>query len=455
MERQQPAAVVLGGSVAGLLTAYVLAERFSPVVIVERDRLPAGSQHRRGVPQGRQIHALLAGGQQAVEELLPGISADLGREGAPLGDPLADMQVCFNGHRFLRAPSGLTLVSASRPLLEDHIRRRVLAVPTIRLLDDCDVGGLIADHGAIRGVRVLRRAHDSVEEVITASLVVDATGRGSRLPRWLADLGYRPPTEEQLPVNLSYATRNYRLPVASLGGAYGVLDGPRPGRPRGMALAKLEDEKWMLTLVGLQRNDPPVSPKGFEEFLASVGDAEVSALIAGAQPLDDPVAFRFPASRRRRYERTAMPAGLLVVGDSLCSFNPIYGQGISVAALEAVNIRRQFRHGTQRDTGRMMRDLARIVQVPWMMTRSADRPFLTPPQRAGAGERALARYVDLVQQAATRDPVAGAGFLRVAGLVDHPADLLKPAIVRRALARGHGGEPVEPTQAPASSRALI
>lgn len=386
--------------------------------------------------------------------MLPGITADLGREGAPLGDPLADMQVCFNGHGFLRAPSGLTLVSASRPLLEHHIRRRVLAVPTIRLLDDCDVGGLIVDHGAIRGVRVLRRPHDSVEEVIPASLVVDATGRGSRLPRWLADLGCRPPTEEQLPVNLSYATRNYRLPVASLGGAYGILDGPRPGRPRGMALAKLEDEKWMLTLVGLQRNDPPVSPEGFEEFLASIVDTETSALIAEAQPLDDPVAFRFPASRRRRYERTAMPAGLLVVGDSLCSFNPIYGQGISVAALEALNIRRQFRHGTQRDTGRMMRDLARVVDVPWMMTRSADRPFLTPPQRSGAFERALARYVDLVQRAASHDPVAGVGFLRVAGLVDHPAHLMKPAIVRRALGRPAAGASPERAQTPATSITL-
>lgn len=425
--------MVLGGSIAGLLAAKALAERCTDVVVVERDRLPTGPDHRRGVPQAHQIHALLAGGQQAVERLLPGITDDLAAEGAPVGDPLADMDVSFNGHRFRRGPSGLTMISASRRLLEHHIRRRVLELPAIELLDHCDVVGLTAHTGRVEGVRVLRRADDSVEEVIDADLVVDATGRGSRLPTWLAGLGYLPAAEETINIDLGYATRCYRMSQDALGGAYGAIVAPLPQRPRGLALARLEHGTWMLTLIGMCGNRPPTSPEGFDRFLTSVAGRHLIAQLDAAEPVDDPIAFRFPASSRRRYEKSELPAGLLVVGDSLCSFNPVYGQGISVAALEALTLNRPFSAGDHRENVRLRRDLAAIVDVPWRMTKAADRPFLPRTKTPRIGERALAAYVDRIQQTAEHDARAGAAFLRVSGLVDHPRALLKPDLLRRAL----------------------
>ena len=171
--------------------------------------------HRRGVPHGRHLHALAARGQQALEELFPGLTAELVAAGAPAGDLLADARLYLSGHRLRRAHSGLVLLCASRPLLEGHVRARVRALPNVRLMDRCDVVGLATtpDGRRVTGVRVLRRADGSAEELLRADLVVDASGRGSRTPAWLDALGYPRPDREQVQIRLGYATRTYRLPA--------------------------------------------------------------------------------------------------------------------------------------------------------------------------------------------------------------------------------------------------
>jgi 2-polyprenyl-6-methoxyphenol hydroxylase-like FAD-dependent oxidoreductase len=201
-------AVVLGASLAGLLAARVLADAYGQVTVLDRDQLPETPMHRRGVPHGRHIHALAARGQQALEELLPGLTAELVAHGAPTGDMLANGRFYFSGHRLRQAHTGLVLLCASRPLLESHVRARVRAIPNLRLLDSCDVLGLATtpDGRRVTGARVLRRADGSAEEVLAADLVVDATGRGSRTPIWLQALGYTPPDEEQVRIGLGYAT---------------------------------------------------------------------------------------------------------------------------------------------------------------------------------------------------------------------------------------------------------
>ena len=231
---------------------------------------------------------------------------------------------------------------------------------------------------------MLRRADDSVEELLDADLVVDATGRGSRAPVWLSDIGFPRPEEEQLRVDLGYTTRRYRLPPDALDGDLGLLQAPTPRHPRGAALARLEDEVWMLTLIGLRGDHPPTRVEDFDRFAESVGSDDISRLIRVAEPIDAPVAFRFPASTRRYYERTRLPDNLVVIGDSLCSFNPVYGQGMSVAALEAVALARQLSGERVPPSRVMMGELARIVDVPWQMAGAVDRAFLPSDKPPGS-----------------------------------------------------------------------
>ena len=342
----------------------------------------------------------------------------------------------FGGHRLARAETGLRVVSVSRPLLEDRIRARVRALGAVRFAPPCDVVGLRLSHDGRRvtGARILRRADASAEETLDADLVVDATGRGSRTPKWLASLGFGRPEEEQVRVDVGYATRRYRLSADGLNGDLACVHGPTADRPRGGALAKLEGDVGMLTLFGMLGDHPPKDAAGFDGFARSLQFPDLYDVIRAAEPIDDPVGFRFPANVRRRYERMRrFPDGLLVVGDAICSFNPIYGQGMTVAALQAIALRDQLRPGTTPSTQSVLRALARAIDAPWELAIGAD---LSVPEVDGPRppRRRLAnQYVRRLQAAASRDPELSQAFVRVTGLIDPPEALLRPATALRVL----------------------
>jgi 2-polyprenyl-6-methoxyphenol hydroxylase-like FAD-dependent oxidoreductase len=429
-------AVVIGASLAGLLTARVLADAYGQVTVIDRDQLPETPRHRRGVPHGRHLHALAACGQQTLEELFPGLTAELVAHGAPTGDVLANGRFYFSGHRLRQARTGLVLLCASRPFLESHMRARVRAIPNLRLLDSCDVVGLAAtpDGRRVTGARVLRRADGSAEEMLGADLVVDATGRGSRTPIWLQALGYAPPDEEQVRIGLGYATRIYRLPPDALDGDLGVLQAATPQHPRTGALLLLEGDRWMLTLAGILGDHPPTDPDGFLDFARSLQFPDIYQTVRDAEPLDDPVPFRFPASVRHRYEKLdRFPDGLLVLGDAVASFNPIYGQGMSVAALEALTLHRHLERGMEPQPRRFLGDLARVVDVPWDMAAGGDLVFPGVPGRRTLKARLINAYLARLHAAAAHDAHLATAFLRVAGLVAPPQSLLRPRMALRVL----------------------
>jgi 2-polyprenyl-6-methoxyphenol hydroxylase-like FAD-dependent oxidoreductase len=431
-------AVVLGASMAGLLAARVLADAYAQVTVIDRDQLPETSMHRRGVPHGRHLHALAARGQQALEELFPGLTAELVAHEAPIGDLLANGRLYFSGHRLRQAHTGLVLLCASRPFLEGHVRARVRALPNLRFLDRCDVVGLATtpDGRRVTGPRVLRRADGSAEELLRADLVVDASGRGSRTPLWLDALGYPRPEQEQVRIGLGYATRTYRLPPDALDGDLAILDAATPQHPRIGALLILEGRRWMLTLGGILGDHPPIDPDGFVAFARSLQFPDIYEAIRDAEPLDDPVAFRFPASVRHRYERVGrFPDGLLVMGDAVSSFNPIYGQGMSVAALEALALRRHLEQGIEPQPRRWFRDLARVVDVPWDMSAGGDLVFPGVQGRRTLKVRLVSAYLARLHAAAAHDPDLASAFVRVVGLVAPPQSLLRPGIAVRVLRR--------------------
>jgi 2-polyprenyl-6-methoxyphenol hydroxylase-like FAD-dependent oxidoreductase len=432
-------AVVLGASMAGLLAARVLADAYGQVTVIDRDELPEASTHRHGVPHGRHIHGLLARGQQALEELFPGLTAELVAHGVPTGDMLANARLYFSGHRLRQTHTGLGLLCASRPVLEGHVRARVRALPNVAFLDRCEVVGLAAtaDGRRISGARVLRRADGSAEEVLGADLVVDASGRGSRTPLWLQELGYVRPPKEQVRIGLGYVTRTYRLPPDALGGDLAALQAATPEHPRAGALQVLEGDRWMLTLAGILGDHPPTDPDGFLAFARSLRFPDIYETIRDAEPLDDPVPFRFPASVRHRYERLdRFPDGLLVAGDAVSSFNPIYGQGMSVAAVEALALRRHLERGIEPQPRRWFRDLARVVDVPWDMAAGGDLVFPGVQGRRTRKLRLVNAYVARLHAAAAHDAGLASAFIRVAGLVAPPQSLLRPGIVLHVLRTG-------------------
>jgi 2-polyprenyl-6-methoxyphenol hydroxylase-like FAD-dependent oxidoreductase len=432
-------AVVLGASVAGLLAARVLADAYAEVVVVERDELPQGPAHRRGAPQSRHIHGLLARGQQALEDLFDGLTAELVGLGAPAGDMLEGMHLHLGGHRLQPGPSGLLALQASRPLLEARLRARVHTAPSVAFMDRCDAVGLTTtpDGGRVTGARLVQRRDGSAEQALTADVVVDATGRGSRTPAWLDTLGYPGPPVERVRIGLGYASQTYRLPPGSLDDKLGILTAATPGHPRGGALAAIEDDRFLVTLFGILGDHPPTDHAGFTSFAASLQFPDIHHMLRHAEPLDEPVPFRHPTSVRRRYERLGrFPEGLLVMGDAVCTFNPVYGQGMSVAALQALALHTHLQQHASPQPLLFLRQVGRIVDIPWTMATGGDLAFPMVVGHRTLQMRLLNRYLAKLFAGAAHDPRLGRAFLRVAGLVDPPHALLAPGVAARVLRAG-------------------
>jgi 2-polyprenyl-6-methoxyphenol hydroxylase-like FAD-dependent oxidoreductase len=436
-------AVVIGGSMGGLVAARVLSEAYERVTVLDRDALPDGPAARKGVPQGRHAHAVIPGGRAALEELFPGLTAEAEGLGAPVGDAGTCVRWFQLGARLAPAPIGLRGLHVSRPLLEDRVRARVRAIGNVELIDRADVAGLATspDRSAVTGVRVIRGRDGSAEERLDADLVVDASGRGSRTPRWLAELGYAPPAEESMRVDVTYVTRTFRARREAAGGDLAIVIGATPESPRLGVLIELEGGVWIVSLAGYLGERAPVGLEGFLAYAATLSNPDIADALRGAEPLDDGATHRFPASLRRRYERLRrLPDGLIAFGDALCSFNPIYAQGMTVAARQALALRGCLARGAAGLPRRFHRRAAREVDPAWKVVASSDLRIPAVEGARPAPVRAVNAYMARLLTGARRDPRLSEAFLRVAYLVDRPERVMRPAILLRTLTRGGGGE---------------
>jgi 2-polyprenyl-6-methoxyphenol hydroxylase-like FAD-dependent oxidoreductase len=410
-------AVVLGGSVAGLLAAAALAPRYSTVEIFERDVLTAGPHARRGAPQGRHVHAMLPRGLQAVERLLPGLTDRLVAAGGMRGDVLGNARWYLNGLGLHRSHAGLTAVTASRPLIEHVIRSAVRELPNVTISGGYDIVGLSSE----RAVRVTDRRGGG-SRVVPAARIVDATGRGSRMPQWLAALGWPLPPEDGVPIDLRYASRIFEGDL--LGDDLVVITARYPGRRRSSVMQRLEDGRVLVTLAGVHGERPPADLVGFAEYAASLCVPDTAEVIAAGVPVGDAVPFHFPAYVRRRYERAELPPGLVVIGDAACAFNPVYGQGMSTAAMSAELL------ADDDDPGRFHVRQAEVHEAPWSLAVGAD--LALDGDAPADGPAAMIRRLQL---AAVEDGELAAAFIRVTSLVDPPRALGAPWIAERLRAR--------------------
>jgi hypothetical protein len=332
-------------------------------------------------------------------------------------------------------PEGLFV---SRPLLETEARAHLLAGLNVRLIEGGEVLGLATqpDQSRITGVRLLRRQGQAGEEILPAELVVDAGGRGSRTPTWLEALGYPKPEEEVVEVKMGYATRFYRRRPDHLQGDLFVNVAPTLDNRRAAGMLAQEGDRWIVTLAGYCGDYPPTTGPGFLEFARSLPTPDVYEVIRSATPLSDPVPFKFPANLRRHYERLAhFPAGLLVFGDAICSFTPIYGQGMTVAALEALALQACLKAGASQLAPRFFKKASQVVDIPWSITVGNDLRLTQPDRTYTPLMRFINWYMDKLQIAARHDPAVAFAFQRVANLMVAPASLLQPPLALRVLRR--------------------
>ncbi|MCA1821451.1 MAG: FAD-dependent monooxygenase [Pseudonocardia sp.] len=438
-------AAVIGGGMAGLLAARVLANHFERVTLIERDQLPPEMRARKGVPQGRMQHVMMPRGEQIIERLFPGYSRELEAAGAvALRIPL-DALVLTPAGWLDRRPTGWPLHSASRPLFEGVLRQRVRDLPSVTILDGHDVTSLCTspDRRQVTGT-VLRRLSDiaSTRE-LAADLVVDASGRGSRAPVWLSEAGYPTPTTTRVDPDVGYASRIYRIPPDfSADWEAVLLTSKPPSMPRTGYLLPIEDGQWMLGLAGAAGQHPPTDEEGFAAFIRSLRHPIIADVLAAAEPVTPIRAYRGTANRLRHYERMAhQPECFVVLGDAVCAFNPVYGQGITTAAIAAETLdaclraqQNQHRAGNLDGLARrFQRRLARRNADPWMLSTGEDLRFpTTTGMNVNAATRLMHRYLDWLLPAAIQDLRIAEIYLQVFGMLARPAALFAPRVLAAA-----------------------
>ncbi|HZF91592.1 NAD(P)/FAD-dependent oxidoreductase [Streptomyces sp.] len=432
---RRPTAVVIGASAAGLFAAAALAE-FADVTVVERDILPACPEPRRGVPQSRHAHLVWSGGVKAFDELLPGVTDEIVARGARLAHIMGDMvsrapnEVWF---RRFTATHHRNLV-CSRPLLDAGLGARVLRDERITLLPRANALELIGDASRVTGVHV---RVENEERPLTADLVVDASGRGSRAPQWLTALGLPPVPEREVNAGVAYATRLYRAPGATADTVFPLVNvqaNPAKAPGRGGIVLPVENGRWIVTLSGTRGAEPTGDPDAFVDFALGLGDPVIGELLKNAEPIGDVATTRSTANHRRYYEKSARwPDGFTVLGDAIASYNPVYGHGLTVAAQCALAVRAVLRTtditapGTAR---RLQRAAARPVAAAWDLAVGQDIFYPgaadTPPT---ALEKYLAAFVDRCVETGARNPRALAALLDVMSLEKPPARLFSPGMI--------------------------
>ncbi|GAA2746852.1 MULTISPECIES: NAD(P)/FAD-dependent oxidoreductase [Kitasatospora] len=427
-------AVVIGGGLAGTLAAWALRGHAERIVVVERDRYPAERTFRAGLPQGRHAHLILEAGHRALEELMPGTRQELLDAGAVRVALSGDLRWLSSAGWMAEYVSRLAFLSCTRPVLDGVVLDRVRTEPTIEFLEGTEVVGLLGTAAALTGVQVRERGADRGEaRDLPAELVVDASGRSTALAGWLQALGARPVPEERVDAGATYSSRLFHRPAgADLGCEAIYLQTKAPDSPRLGVLLPVEGDRWIVSLAGMRGAEPEPGEAGFAKHLAQLRDPAIREALAAAEPAGDVRGFVPGPGVRRHYERSS-PDGLVVVGDAACTFNPVYGQGVTVAVFGARELRRSAEqnggigHAAARSARRAV---AAVSKNPWVMSSTEDVRFkATTGGPSGALLRAQHRFLDRVLVGAAKDPAVAKAFHEVLSLVAPPTALFRPAVL--------------------------
>ncbi|MFI0961558.1 FAD-dependent oxidoreductase [Streptomyces sp. NPDC021080] len=432
-------AVVIGGSVAGMLAAAALFRSMDEVIVLERDELPDRPVPRKRIPQARHAHILLPSGRDAIRELLPVADVHGRLLAAGAHEQSLTSMLGFGPQGWYRrwptVTDDLLLTCCSRDLLDWTLRDAVLGSTPV-VVHRAEALSLLGSAQRVTGVRVLT---EGIEEDLRADLVVDASGRGSRVEHWLEGLGVTDIPTDEVDSGLVYASRLFRVPRGAEGFPLTQVEAePTASRPgRSGNLVPIEDGRWLVSLAGTRGGEPGADPEAFTRFALGLRHPLIGQLISAAEPLSEVFLSRSTRNRRREFDKAAMPEGLVVLGDAVATYNPVYGQGMSVAALGAQALSRQLRQtdvtapGFARD---VQRAAAKSVTAAYTMSTSQDQWF---PEVVGRAptlvDRMLSGYMGRMARVATTSYEVSAAMCKVITLQEDASRLVRPELLLATL----------------------
>lgn len=434
MGRSYKHAVVIGASLGGLCAARVLADVSERVTVYERDELPDGPANRSAVPQGRHVHLLMARGAQEFESLFPGLLEDMVADGVPILENRPDCihfgaagHVLGTAHRL---QDEFTAYVPSRPQLEWQIRKRVLKIDNVEFVNTV-VTEAVYDAGQRRVTGVLLDSG----EIVPADLVVDAAGRGTRLPAWLEKWGFARPHEETVDVGISYASQRVQVP-AGLVAEKVVVAGASREQPIGIGALFYEDGVWNVTSFGIAKVEPPQNFAQICDVADEILPAHFSSALRKGTPLGEMAFHKYPTSRWRRYDKMErFPAGIIPFGDAVVSFNPTFGQGMTMTAIQADNLRTVVASPDPDVAARLAKATAKTTWPVWIMTVIGDLALhnATTTAQVPRWYKPVGGLFDQFLGAAETDPVLAEWFLRRFSLLDSLYMVPSPRLVGRTI----------------------
>ncbi|MEW2480735.1 oxidoreductase [Mycobacterium sp. NPDC049093] len=432
LDRPSNHAVVIGGSIAGLCAARVLADHFDRVTLYERDELPDEPVNRPAIPQGQHVHLLMARGAQELERLFPGLLDDMAGAGVPVvHNQPESIHFAAAGH-ILGTGKGLqnsfTAYVPSRGQLEWQIRRRVNAIPSVGLEQRAVAYPQFdPDTNRVTGVVL----HDS--ERVPADLVVDASGRGSRLPVWLQQWGFDRPRVDEVHVGVTYASHRVRIPPGLIAEKMVLVSATRD-RQLGMGMLFHEDSTWTVTTFGVAKTEPPRDHAGICRLAETLLPPHISSAVQAGEPRGAMMFHRYPTCKWHRYDKLSrLPSGILPFGDAVASLNPTFGQGVTMTTIQAGNLRAVLGSGSTDVASRLAHATARSTYPVWLMNAVADHAEHGAQGHRPWWYRPLYGLFDQFLAAAETDPVLAEWFLRRTSLLDSLYLAPSPRLVGRAV----------------------